>query len=384
MNVQSFEKTDRKILGIALVVLLLSTLLLWQDAWIYRIIQSRHFKAEKIGEVTVLKNDVRRRFEVALSWLPLSNKNDVYQGDSVFTGDNSNVEITTISGEVITIAANSLVVINRKKDSISLDIGFGSVEGQVGNGKKLFITSNNNLAELSGNNGSVKIDAGDGSQLLLNVLAGEVRVRTDSGDKIMRGSDSGEILRNGGFDDASKPNIELIGPSAEQKFKLDEEKPVVFNWKTKRKYSRMKIKVSTDPNFTNSIIDTRIDDNSFSAYNLPKDTELYWQVLAEGGISTVQKFAIVGDRPPIPVLPKPGHHFFYDQQISPGLAGTSVELSWEPGSPATHYEVQLANNQIFTKNLVVKKIRSTKMKYELLQDGEYYWRVRSIDFPNMS
>ena len=116
MNVQSFEKTDRKILGIALVVLLLSTLLLWQDAWIYRIIQSRHFKAEKIGEVTVLKNDVRRRFEVALSWLPLSNKNDVYQGDSVFTGDNSNVEITTISGEVITIAANSLVVINRKKD----------------------------------------------------------------------------------------------------------------------------------------------------------------------------------------------------------------------------------------------------------------------------
>lgn len=207
MNFRSFEKTDRRILSIAIILLVLSTLLLWQDGWIYRVVQTKHFNAEKIGEVASLENDVRRRFEVALSWLPLRSKTDIYQGDSIFTGNKSTVIIETVSGEKISISPNSLVVINRKKDSISLDIGFGSVESRVQNGKKLFITSNNNLTEIAGSNAAIKVDAGDGSKLLLNVLAGEVRVRADGGDKILRGTDAAEILNTGKVFDASKPTI---------------------------------------------------------------------------------------------------------------------------------------------------------------------------------
>src|SRR5687767_8022521 len=99
MKFQSFEKTERRVLTVAFILLLLSSALLWQDEWIYRVIQKRKIDVEQIGSVKILKNDVRRRHEVALSWLPLRNENQIYQGDSIFTGDGSTVIIRTTEGE---------------------------------------------------------------------------------------------------------------------------------------------------------------------------------------------------------------------------------------------------------------------------------------------
>ncbi len=176
MKFQSFEKRDRRILATALLLLLLSTTLLWQDAWIYDLVQTGNLTLEEIGEVKILENDVRRRHEEALSWFPLRNENGVFQGDSIFTGDQSTVVIKTKTGEEISIAPNSLVVITQGQGSITLDIGFGSVQGKIGEGKKLLITSKDQVTELSGTQGVVKVDAGEGNKLLLNVLSGQVNV----------------------------------------------------------------------------------------------------------------------------------------------------------------------------------------------------------------
>lgn len=378
MNFRSFEKTDRKIISIGAVLLLLSSLLLWQDDWIFQLVQTRKHNSQKIGEIKVIKNDVRRRLEVALSWLPLRKQSDVYQGDSIFTGDNSSIEIETTSGERITIAPNSMIVINQRKDSMTLSIGFGSVEGQMQNGKKLFISSNNKLTEISGTDGKIRVDSGEGNNLRLNVLGGEVRIQSSSGEKILRGTDSAELLDGGNINDTSRSNIEIISPFAEQKFKNKPDEPIVFKWTTRRKYSRMKIKISTDDKFSNIVVDTRINENLFSAYNLPTDTDLYWQIIAEGGVSNVHKFAIAGERPPLPVFPKPGYQFFF----SPNLSGSPVELSWEPGSIASHFEVQVANNNDFSKIIFANKTKNKSYKFNSLAAGQYYWRVRSIDFPN--
>lgn len=380
MNFQKFEKIDRKILSSAVSLLVLSLFLLWQDAWIYTLVQSIPPDQEQIGEVKIMQNDVRRRFEVALSWLPISQQTEIYQGDSIFTGNNSNVVIETKSGEQITIAPNSLVVINKRKGSISLNISFGSIQSKIDKGKTLLITSNNTMTELSGNNTAIKIDAGEGSNLAFNVLSGEAKIKSNSKEKVLRVDDTYMLNGRGDVIEPTRSTIQLVSPLAEQKFKIRDDQPVIFKWQTARQYSRMKIKIAADPEFKKIIQDARVDGNSFSGYSLPRDTFLYWQILAEGGVSQTQSFGLVGERAPIPIYPKPGYHFFYDPVQFTERPGSLVSVSWAQGSLASHYEVQLATESTFKKIIQTHKTRDLAQSLGLLAKGVYFWRVRAIDF----
>lgn len=384
MNFKSFEKTDRKILFASCMLLLTACLLIWQDGWIYRLVQVQRDDLVKIGSVSEIDRDVRRRLQVALSWIPLSKKNDIYQGDSIFTGASSTVTIETEAGEKISIAPNSLVVISKQKNGLNINIGFGSIEGNVSGNSSLVISSNNTITELSGQNGAVKIDAGEGNKMIVSVVSGEVTVKSADGEETLRRDDSSLINLTGRQQEFNQPNIELLTPLEDQLFQAKEDKPVLFSWESRKKFSRMKIKVATDREFKNVVVDSPVDGKSFDAYNLPIDVNLYWQVIAEGGISTVHKFNVVGNRSPIPIYPKPGFQFYYDPTIQAPLAGAQIELQWEPGSPSNHYEVILAQDMKFLKNPKKYKTKDKKLDLGLLTKGTYYWRVRSITFADLA
>ncbi|OFZ10816.1 MAG: hypothetical protein A2Z20_01305 [Bdellovibrionales bacterium RBG_16_40_8] len=384
MNLKNFKKRDRRTLSAAFAALMLSAGLLTFDGWIYNFFEKNGAaNADKIGKITLLKNDVRYRHETDLTWAPAYNnkKKDVYQGDSIFTGRDSSAVIETTSGEKLSITPNSLVIISEKHDSITLKIFSGSVEAVVSSNKKLLISSNDHVTEISGKGAAVKIDVGIGKKIVLNVLSKEAHVVARDGVKVLRRDDLAEILADGSIDDDVKPNIELIAPSTEKKFKIREDQPVVFNWSSNKKLLRTKIKIGTDSEFKSLVVDSRIDDTIFSAYNLPRDVTLYWQIIAEGGASAVQKFSMVGDKPPIPVSPKPGHQFYFDPTSAPDGTGSSVDLSWEPGSLATKHEVQIADDMGFLTNRQVFKSKfAATLSLGFLPRGEYYWRVRAIDF----
>lgn len=381
MIFKKYEKTDRRILITALILFLLSCVLITNDRWVYEFTKSDLGDLEQIGEVKQLKNDVRRRHQVAFTWMPVETQNKVYQGDSIFTGQDSGVVITTRSGEELTIAANSLVVVKTRQDAISLDIGFGSVEGKVGKGKTLRITSNNSLTELAGDDAVVKVDAGAGDKLVLNVLSGEVKIKSPEGERTLRRNDTTEVDVSGHFAASEKSGVQILSPLAESHIRYSQTSPVEFRWRTIRKFKRMKIKVGTDPQLNHVLIDRPVDENSFAAYDLPQDVPLYWQVIAEGAISDVNRFFLVGLNPPNPIYPKIGQHFYYDATLIGAKAGISTQLQWDGGSPAQRYEVHLANNPQFNNPQILR----TKEKFlttAILPAGEYYWRVKSIDYPD--
>ena len=379
MNFKLFKKSDRRILIVALLLFFLSTLLLWQDGWLIRF-GERTVTLDKIGDVTDSKNDVRRRFVVALSWLPLKKYAEVYQGDSVFTGPNSSVVIKISSGEELIVAPNSFVVISQKKDAVAVNIGFGSIEGQMGKDKKLLISSNNTVTEVKGRDARIKVDAGEGNKLLLNVVAGEVRVRSQDNENILRTTEKALLTPKGiNYDE---PNIAIVGPLEDQHLKFHFDEPIPFRWKTPHPFTRMKVKISSDVNFKKILVDSRVDENNYTAYNLPRDVKLYWQVMGEGGISRIQSFTMIGDHPPTPTSPRPGHEFFYDPAVPVNLAGSQISLEWEPGSSRDQFEVELATSRDLKRDL--RKFTSLKSHLDVgfLPKGNYFWRVRSTEFPN--
>ncbi|MEK6554364.1 MAG: hypothetical protein AABZ31_03910, partial [Bdellovibrionota bacterium] len=379
MFFKNLEDADKRILGICLLLLLFSALMIFNDKWVYKLTGISEEDLEQIGEVTRIQNDVRRRHQIAFTWMPLEQENNVFQGDSIFTGNSSGALIKTKSGEEISIAANSLVVIKTRQDSVSIDIGFGSVEGKVQKGKTLRITSNNSLTELDGSGATVKIDAGDGNKLVLNVLEGEVNVRSGGGMKTLRRNDSTEINTPDYLNKPEKNTIQILMPLANQRFQFMQERPTEFRWRTSRAFNRMKIKVATDIAMKNTLVDAAVTENNYTAFSLPVDTPLYWQILSDAAISDVTPFYLVGNSPSQPVSPLMGQNIFYDAALRESVAGATVKLEWAGGSPALRYEVQLANNPIF-EGPRIYKTKNTNYTTEILSRGQYYWRVKSLDF----
>ncbi len=379
MIFKRYEKTDRKILATALVLLLLSLFMIVNDGWVYRLTGADVGALEQIGEVKTVKNDVRQRHQIAFTWSPLQVENTVYQGDSIFTGNESGVVIRTKAGQEITVAPNSLVIVKTKADQISIDIGFGSVEGKVEKGQTLRITSNNSVTELQGNGATVKVDAGDGKKLLLNVLAGEVNVSSSDGSRTLRRNDATEIDTTGDFGTPNKTGVKLLAPLANQRFRYAPDRPVEFRWKLAKKYPRTKLRVSTDPELTQALIDVKVDDNFYTAYNLPIDVPLYYQIISDGAVSEKTNFFVVGNSPAQLVSPQNGQHIFYDAAAKTENAGAAIDLQWAGGSPALRYEIQLATSPVF---IDAKSFKSKDTHYSLgiVPRGTYFWRVRSLDY----
>jgi hypothetical protein len=383
MKMTHLENTDKRIIKISSIILILSILLNWQDGWIYNLVQKRDGNQVEVGEVTEFNNDVRIRNETAFSWQPIRKQNDVFRGDSIFTGNNSNVIILTKSGDEIVIAPNSLVVIDSKKDSISIDLAFGSFKSDVKDGKKIIVSSKNSYTELQGKDASISVSSTNGSRLLLNVVSGEVSVKSKDGKTELKSSQIADLNKNDTFLQEERHDIRLVDPADNQKVLFRPDKPISFQWISAKKLYRTRLNISRTKDMKDIVFKQEVDGNSFVTYDLPTDVQLYVQVVAEGASSDIQSFTAVGARPPIIVAPKPGFQLYFDPFIQ-DFSRQSIELVWQEGSPASLFEVQIAKDFDFKKTMVKQTSRMKKIVLNNLYAGDYFWRVKANDFPNQA
>src|SRR5690606_37654201 len=117
-----FSTTDRVILSGSTVVLLLLSYLLYDDSLLF----PKDTNSEPpIGVISSSANDVRRKNTGNFVWLPGNKKDQIYNRDSIFTGDGSQASIQLNDGSTIQIKENSLVNLNLKNGQMQLDLRFG-------------------------------------------------------------------------------------------------------------------------------------------------------------------------------------------------------------------------------------------------------------------
>src|SRR4051812_18676493 len=59
---------------------------------------SQNKDLKELATVTLSNNDVRRKIKNNLTWYPIKTQDKIYEQDSIFTGQNSEVEITFLDG----------------------------------------------------------------------------------------------------------------------------------------------------------------------------------------------------------------------------------------------------------------------------------------------
>jgi hypothetical protein len=242
---RKFSRFDRGLVSFAAAILFLSSLLLVDDRWLSQWLSSGTVDQEAIGRIKTAVNDVRRRHGSAFSWLPLRQGSEIYQGDSIFTGDQSEALIITERGEQISISQKSLVVINTKTDSIRLDIDYGSVLGQVGRDQKLVISSGGDVTEFQGENALVKVDVGRDRNLVVDVLEGQVEITSDEGTRTLGPQDKATISEQGAVVDVSEIRIDLLSPVTDRILKPSEIQDLILSWKSSYDFTDYIVDIST-------------------------------------------------------------------------------------------------------------------------------------------
>jgi hypothetical protein len=124
----SFNETDRKILIIAALVLLVFSLLLYDDSFL---LKWTHPHQKVIANIISVDNDVRQKFSSEFSWQTAQSRHPIYFGDSIFTGDNSHVWVELLDGSQFSINENSLVVFNMTAEQLQFALKTGTLNEQL-------------------------------------------------------------------------------------------------------------------------------------------------------------------------------------------------------------------------------------------------------------
>lgn len=130
LNLTTWEK---RFFGIALLGIFVFSYVLSQDSFFDWESSSSQLKV--IGTLTESTNDVRHKISKQYMWRPARSKIEIHQGDSLFTGAESESRVELLDGSEMIIKENSLVVFNMDNNQLNMNFSFGKLTVLTGDVK---------------------------------------------------------------------------------------------------------------------------------------------------------------------------------------------------------------------------------------------------------
>lgn len=356
-------------------------------------------QGEKIGSVSQLNRDVRRRAIDDFVWLPLSDLEAVYVGDSIFTGSKSSVSIRLTSGVDLWIDPDSLVVLDRSESLTKLDLKFGNLRGNLGKGGNslLKLNVNNQDLDLEGKSVEFSLEKKKTSSTNLRVTEGQAKLTEVKSKKQISIAKKHQI--NISRDVASIGNLRALEEEpifvrteqwAENKnLWFSERQKLRFHWQTEGPVEIYQLIVSTKSDLTHPIINEKLKVNGFEWFPSFDDGPLYWRVNVfkkESGKIALQSDVIqwnIGlltapewknNTTPLVLSPKSWKNESTSSNTVSLDGGPYLE--WKSKIKTTSYRVEISKDPQF-KDKGSFEVKRNHLAIPPLDLGKYYARVRS-------
>lgn len=337
-----------------------------------------------LAQVSRVGDEVLRRPPTRLLWQAVNTGDNLYNGETIRTSNRGELRIQFEDGRYIDLEPDSLIVLQKSKGEISLDLMEGSLfvnakagDGATGAGAApgLVLNSKNGKVDLTG--ASASLSKGSGDRLDVQVLEGKATIQgADGKEKELSSGKSSSIGANGvQFDNST---LTVLSPIANQPYFMnpDDEKPVLFRW---RGYpANWKISVMAGP--------TRKDLKEIGATEKPGDAEIHtklplgkhwWkfvakdpatgQVMTESPVSRVDLQARFA---PTVVFP------LADADIPVERAPFNMTFKWQKPDEATRVQLEVAQDEDMKKT-VANRAFTGEDQFVLpnLNEGTYYYRM---------
>lgn len=379
---KKLSRIDRAILLGAIFALLMLSYLLYDDSILFEKI-SRNDKP--IGTILKAQNDVRRKSSNNFVWLPGTQKDELYNRDSIFTGDQSQATITLNDGSLIQIQENSLVNLNMLNGEMQLDLHFGQFSGNV---TPLRLKSCNEEYVIDGANSKFEINRSENCGLDVKVISGDVQIKSKKGNQAVKQNESLKISKSGAEKSTVESSIRLITKNDVYQYREKDKQPIFFEWKGQGSLSKFQIEISKTAEFNKILTTKSTHEEKVGLKDSLREGSYFWRVRGLNNrhkivaSSPVQKFYL--SYLPAPGILAPLHNAKVKSKIinTKEALVAPIKVSWTSSPNLTQYEWQLSNQEDFNNVLESKTLTNGEVTSTPLIPGIYFTRVRGLDKNN--
>lgn len=424
MDFEPLEQTPRQkgltfdsfVLIVAGMVFVTSVVFFFSDGFLFS--ESNLGKLNPVGQVSIKRNEVRRRLESGLTWTNIKPQDPVFEGDSIFTGDSSDATVNLKQGGSLIIDPKSLLVVRTRGRKLEVDLQYGSLVGKVKEDAPLVISQGKMTQELTAKNAEVRIErAANRSETQLRVVKGEITVKSVvraetkkvSANKNLEPSFEADpvplvpaepqILKENEILDIRpnaapvkrKTEVTLLSPKPNSTFWIKEDQGLRFQWKrvdasepSTTFQTTYKLEIARDTSFNRPLVSYSTDQLTFE---VARDTlplgSFFWRILPESNDSNrltaptlPNRVSIYPDVAPIASAPLEEQEFLFDPLE--GEQGRIVNFAWIDEANSLRFHLQVARDPEFQNKIADQKIDQRSFTSTTLPAGTYYWRVMGL------
>ncbi|MBK8203347.1 MAG: hypothetical protein IPK68_13815 [Bdellovibrionales bacterium] len=318
-----FNFLDRMALWAGLFGAILTGMLLWQGDYIVRYFLMKNHDQVEIGQILKLKGDVRRRLDQSLNWYPTDQSEWLFDGDKIFTGPNSDIQMKIGPTSILNLESNSLVTLRAQGNELLLDLKLGSLSTSSNSNQTIRLLHQNKVTTIRTTETSSEI---------------HIEKSKDGDLSIISNTQEGEI------------EVEVAG----QKSHLNN-------------FQSLKIEKEEDK----SSIEPIQSIEAVSAAQLPAR----WARDADSNdpsqtSDSIQKITL-------------RFNSHIDLRVPASVQSGIVEypkLAWSPLLGVAHYVLELSTKRDFSDPLQVNEVlKNHEFTWTSVRPGHYFWRVKALD-----
>jgi hypothetical protein len=371
-------RTDRILIGVALLILLLAGGAFYFDDWMWGY---RRDAGDKIGVIDAKSGDVRMKFDGDLKWNRAARGQDLNYNDSIFAGKGSKAELR-LGQTKMTVAENTLIVLRRERDVNFLNLNYGTLLGKVAKNEKVVIDTGNGNKPIeltTTSNAQIVVRKAQG-KTQLDVVSGEALLVIDGKKKKVQ-KDSRVVMDDKSPSTKVEP-IKLIALAPLKDQTLYSENPVEipFNWgwntqRPAQAKDKFTLEFANEPTFKKIHASKVVTGALETKMSASKTLSLFYRVRGpHGEASQIEKVNFVRMQKPVIVKP-----VAEQKLLTPPGQNALVELEFKrPEQSQVWYQV--AADPEF-KQIVGEALIPETRKIQELAVGSYFVRARG-DFGN--
>ncbi len=381
------NRADKIFLSIALLIVAIFSYLLYDDSLFFK--DTTEHLQDQIGNISILKNDVRLKSSSAFAWRTAGKSLEVHQKDSIFTGEKSEVSIQLNDGSTINLKENSLVTLNLQNGEMTLDLKYGDFIGQLSPEGKLKVTAGKEEYDLKGEKSAnnektvIQLNKSRSGQLDVKLQQGSAAVKSKNQTKVLEKNQSVSLAKK--IEEVPRPEIQLLlaDKSTFKQLKDDDELP--FSWSASSKVPQFKIEISKDILFKDLVWNSRTTLEKASIPFRSGEGEFFWRVKAlsasgqELNTSVTYTFKVAHLDAPRLLAPEKNQTLSFEmsQDTPPEDLKSSFNLAWTATKDSKTFHYQIAKDTDFKDLIKDQVVADLQLISPPVPAGQYFVRVRS-------
>jgi hypothetical protein len=250
--------SHKKILIIYVLVLAASAagLYFYNDLFSYG--QNRDYE-KRFAEVQLTRNETKISPVGQLNWSQLSKEDFLMDGDKIYTGPESSVELKTITGELISIIPESLIQITDN----TLNIKNGMFSAALEKDKPFqTIINDDDVTIYPFKNSKIDVEKSENGSSFITVQNGNIEVRKNAKSFLLKAGQKLKVSNTGKVSRMGLKQVELTTELfADEAYCAPQN--ILLKWKTSTKVDSYQLEFYGDANKRKKILSKKIKKSSY-------------------------------------------------------------------------------------------------------------------------